>query len=80
MNEPISPTELRSKIYRVLDEIAETGEPREIVRGDKRFLILPLGPAVRHDLWTRPQRTALVGTTADELVATHWDYEPDPAV
>lgn len=80
MSEPISPTELRSTIYRVLDEIAETGEPREIVRGERRFLILPLGPKGRRDLWNRPRRSALVETTPDELVATHWDYEPDPDV
>ncbi len=80
MSDPISPTELRSTIYRVLDEIAATGEPREIVRGDRRFLILPLGPTLARDLWDRPKRSALVDISADELVATRWDYEPDPAV
>lgn len=78
MNEPISPTQLRSTIYRVLDEIAESGEPREIVRGERRFLILPLGPKGRRELWDRPKRVALLATTPDELVATRWDYEPDP--
>ncbi|MCB1009374.1 MAG: type II toxin-antitoxin system Phd/YefM family antitoxin [Acidobacteria bacterium] len=80
MDDPISPTALRSTIYRVLDEIAESGEPREIVRGDRRFLILPLGPGGRRDLWDRPKRVALVDTTPEGLVSTRWDYEPDPEV
>ncbi|MBZ0089773.1 MAG: hypothetical protein K8H90_05270 [Thermoanaerobaculia bacterium] len=78
MADALSPTELRSRIYRVLDEIAESGEPREIVAGERRFLILPLGPAGKRGLWQRPRRSALSGITADELVATHFDYEPDP--
>lgn len=78
MSKALSPTELRSRIYRVLDEIAETGEPREVVSGERRFLIVPLGPGGRRGIWDRPRRAALVGITAEELVATHFDYEPDP--
>jgi hypothetical protein len=73
----LSPTELRSRIYTVLDEIAATGEPREIVRGDRRFLIVPLEGATRPGIWNRPRRKALSGITADQLVATRFDYEPE---
>jgi hypothetical protein len=80
MPETLSPTELRSRIYTVLDEIAATGEPREIVRGDRRFLIVPLEGASRAGLWNRPRRKALKGITADELVSTGWEYEADRSV
>lgn len=77
MADALSPTELRSRIYRVLDEIAASGEPREIVRGDRRFLIVPFEGTPRPGLWSRPRRKALRRITADELVATRWDYDPD---
>lgn len=80
MADVLSPTELRSRIYTVLDEIAATGQPQEIVRGDRRFLIVPLEGASRVGLWERPRRKALKGITADELVATSWEYEADRSV
>lgn len=79
MAEALSPTELRSRIYRVLDEIAASGEPREIVRGERRFLIVPLEGASRRGLWNRAKRKALRGISADDLVAIRWDYDPNGA-
>jgi hypothetical protein len=76
---PRSPAELRPRIDTVLDEIAASGEPREIVRGDRRFLIVPLEGATRSGIWNRPRRRALVGISADQLVATRFEPESDPA-
>lgn len=75
MGEPLRPTELRTHLFKVLDEVLETGVPREILRGGKRLAIVRLEP-VRRDLMGLPKRKALL-CTPEELEATTWDYEPD---
>ena len=67
---PITATQLRSNLYRVLDAILESGEPVEIVRHGRRLRIVPDEPACRLDrLQKRPE--AIVGDP-DELVAIDW--------
>ncbi len=38
----VTPTELRTNIYRLLDEVLQTGVPIEIRRGDRRLRIEPV--------------------------------------
>ena len=76
MRKPMTPTELRKELYRVLDEVLETGVPQEVVRGARMLMIVPAGGR-RLDLSELPRRQALA-CSADELVATSWDREWSP--
>lgn len=77
MKEPLTPTQLRANLYRILDEVLETGEPREITRGGQRLRIVRV-PTTKRDLDKIPKRDTLL-CSPEELVNTHWDYEPDEA-
>lgn len=70
----LTATELRKNIYRVLDEVLKTGVPREVERKGQVLLIVPAEPR-RRRLEDLPRRE-LLNCTFDELVATHWDWEP----
>ena len=72
----MTPTELRSNLYRVLDEVAETGVPQQVRRGDRMLLIVPAEPA-RRSLDKLPRRDAL-RCTVDELIETTWEDEWRP--
>jgi len=77
--DPLTATELRASIYRVLDEVIETGQPREIVRRGERLLLVPTGAARRRRLDVPPPERAM-GCTFEELVETRWEYTPDDDV
>jgi hypothetical protein len=76
MRKPMSATELRKDIYRVLDEVLETGIPQEVRRGQKRLMIVaadgPQRPRLRLDALPRRQAIAC---TPDDLIATTWEGE-----
>lgn len=40
MKEPITTTELRASVYRVLDQVIETKQPVEIIRSGRRLRIV----------------------------------------
>lgn len=70
---PITATELRTRIYRVLDDVVATGRPQHVLRNGHLLRIeaeLVPGTA-RLDLDRLPHRTALA-CTPDELVETQW--------
>lgn len=77
MREPMTATELRAKIYRVLDEVLDSGEPQEVVRRGAHLLIMPLGSPGRR-LDRLPKRDVLA-CSVDELIETSFDdaWEPD---
>lgn len=69
----VTPTELRSDIYRLLDEILATGIPLEIKKGDKKLRVVPVLPVSKfQNLIERPE--AICGNP-DELVDIHWEDE-----
>jgi len=78
MRKPLSATELRANIYRVLDQALESGNPVEIRRNGRRLVIMPLG-GQRLRLDDLPRREAL-NCTPDELVETTWEdaWTPSP--
>jgi hypothetical protein len=73
MSKPMTATELRKDIYRVLDEVLETGEPQEVQRGARTLMIVP-ADGRRLRLTDLPRREAL-SCSPDELVETSWDRE-----
>jgi hypothetical protein len=75
MGKAMTATELRKDIYRVLDDVLETGVPQEVTRGARTLMIVPAGGR-RLRLEDLPRREAL-SCSPDELVETSWDWSPD---
>lgn len=81
MSKTLTATELRANLYRVVDEVAATGKPRRFMRRGKTFVIREEAPRrKRRDLSKIPKRPSVLNCTFDELVATTWEYKPDPNV
>ena len=75
MSNPITATQLRKDVYRILDEVLESGQAQEIERNGQRLIIVPA--QTRRDLSKLPRRKAM-NCTFDELVATSWEDSWDP--
>ena len=76
VDRPLTATELRADVYRILDGVIETGRSRTIVRSGSR-LVIALERDGRLDIATLPRRTA-TSCTPDELVETSWEGEWKP--
>ncbi len=76
---PLTATQLRADVYRILDEVLQTGEPREVSRRGQVVLLVPADGRRRFRLSDLPRRKGLA-CTFDELVETRWDYAPDDDV
>ena len=71
----ITVTELRGNIYKLLDEVLNTGIPLEINKGGKRLKIIPAGKSNKlQNLVSRPN--AIRGNP-DDLVDISWEKEMD---
>ena len=79
MTHPITATQLRANVYRILDQVLETGEALEVTRGRSKLLIVPAAVHETRRLKDRPRRDGL-NCTLDELVSTSWEkeWQPDP--
>jgi antitoxin (DNA-binding transcriptional repressor) of toxin-antitoxin stability system len=75
----ITASELRQNIYRLLDEVLETGVPLEIERKGKRLQIVPEQPRSKLDRLA-PHPGSIVGDP-DDLIhmdwSEYWSPEPD---
>lgn len=71
----ITATELRANLYRLLDRVAETGEPLEIERGEHIVRIIAVAPPSK--LARLVRRDAVVGDP-DDLVHMDWSSEWRP--
>lgn len=72
---PIKPSQLRRDIYRILDEVLETGIPVEIDRDGRLLEIVPVEP--RSKLENLKPRTYLL-CDPEELVHLDWSGEWRP--
>ncbi len=69
----ITPTELRSNIYNLLDEVLNTGIPIEINKGGKKLRIVPVGKNNKLlNLISRPQ---VIHGDPNDLVDISWEEE-----
>ena len=66
-----TPTELRSNIYQILDEILSTGLPIEINKGGKRLRIIPV--ETKNKLDNLPRRPHVIQGDPEDLVDIHWN-------
>ncbi len=72
----VTPTELRSNIYRLLDEVLHTGIPMEVNKGGRKLRIVPVEKAEKfQNLIVRPK--AIKGDPGD-LVNIGWKREVNP--
>jgi hypothetical protein len=72
-------SELRANIYRMLDEVLETGQPLEIERNGKTLVI---APKEELSIWDRlPRREGYIVGDPDELIHIDWssEWNPDPS-
>ena len=74
----ITPTELRKNIYKLLDQVLESGNPIEIKRKGKRLLITPVEPESKLEhLESHPD--CIVGDPED-FVHMDWSKEWSPKI
>lgn len=74
----LSASKLRANVYRLLDEVLETGKPLEIERNGKTLVI---APKKRESIWERlPRREGYIVGDPDELIHIDWssEWNPDP--
>lgn len=78
MPKTLTATELRRNLYGTLDEVLETGVPREIERKGETLVILPV--TRRRRLADFPKRK-FTHCSLDELAEISWEdaWNPDPA-
>ena len=69
----LTASKLRENIYRVLDQVLETGEPAEIERNGRRLRIVADDQPSR--LGRLVQRTDLVVGDSDDFVHLDWSGE-----
>ncbi len=69
----ITVTELRGNIYKLLDEVLETGVPIEIAKGNKKLKIVPVDK--KDKLANLASRPNIIKGDADDLVHISWDKE-----
>jgi hypothetical protein len=75
----ISASQLRANVYRLLDEVLDTGQPLEIKRNGK---ILVISPKEEVSFWDRlPRRKGFIVGDPDELIHIDWssEWNPDPS-
>lgn len=74
----ITPSELRANLYRLLDEVLETGVPLEIERRGRHLRIVADPPVSRLDRLV-PHPGTIIGDPED-LVEMDWSgyWNPDP--
>lgn len=77
----LSASKLRSNVYRLLDEVLETGRPLEIERKGKTLVIAPKEAKDAESFWERlPRREGAIVGDPGELIHMDWssEWNPDP--
>lgn len=69
----VTATELRANIYKLLDEVLQTGLPIEIKKGDQRLRIIPVEKKAK--IQNLVQRSDVIMGDPEELVALSWEEE-----
>lgn len=69
----VSPTELRSNIYKLLDEVLNSGVPIEINKGGKLLRIVPVEKSDK--LANLTSKPGIIVGDPDDLVDITWEKE-----
>ena len=74
----LTASKLRENIYRILDQVAETGVPVEIIRGRRRLKIVPADESAPSKVARlKPRPKAIVGNP-QRIVHVDWSKEWKP--
>lgn len=76
MSKPVTPSQLRQDVYRLLDRVLETGEPLEIIRKGRRLRLVLEGPAPDRLAAIQVNPEVIVGDPG-ELVSMDWSDDWD---
>ena len=71
----ITPTELRKNIYKILDQVLETGQPVEIRRKGRVLRIVPVQPVDKFERLT--PRPEVIQGDPEDLVHLEWEVDFD---
>jgi prevent-host-death family protein len=71
----ITASKLRENVYRILDQVLETGVPVEIVRRGKTLRIVPATEHRAGRLDTLPDRHEVIAGDPEELVHLDWSKQ-----
>lgn len=77
----LTASKLRANVYRLLDEVLETGTPLEIERNGKLLVIAPKDEEKQGSkLDNLPRREWAIVGDPDELIHMDWssEWNPDP--
>ncbi len=68
----ITPTELRANLYRLLEEVLNTGVPLEIKKGGRKLRIVPVEKVDKfQNLVSRPE---VIHGDPEDLVTISWEH------
>lgn len=74
----LTASKLRANVYRLLDEVLETGKPLEIDRNGEILVIAPKEEK-KESIWDRlPRREGFIVGDPDELIHMDWSSEWNP--
>jgi prevent-host-death family protein len=65
----LTASQLRADVYRLLDRVIETGEPIEVLRGEKKVRIVPVEPRKRTE---RLKRRNWIAGDPEEILTVDW--------
>ncbi len=76
MSKPVTPSQLRQDVYRLIDAVLETGEPLEVTRNGRRLRLVldEPGPDRLAAIQVNPD---VIAGDPDELVSMDWSSEWD---
>lgn len=79
----LTASKLRANVYRLLDEVLETGKPLEIKRNGEILVIAPKEEKKKKEgskLANLPRREGAIIGDPDELIHMDWsaEWNPDP--
>jgi prevent-host-death family protein len=74
----VTASRLRENIYKILDEVLETGVPVEIERGGRKLRIVPADETPRPKLERLERREKTIVGDPEELVHLDWSDEWKP--
>lgn len=69
----VTPTELRANIYKLLEEVLDSGIPLEINKGNRRLRIVPVEQGQK--LQNLIPRSEVIQGDPEDLVTISWEKE-----